>query len=147
MAKKPYQPTKREMKALDTTVQEAVFQAELLALVVEHPHTPKHIDDLIRFLMIGAAEKLLARLKNSGVNGQLVRDVYPHAFLAAAEMNDGFQTVLQEVEASAARVIKSIQAHADRSEMAPRKYHPHAELIPSHRQKLMGHLSGKIARQ
>jgi hypothetical protein len=143
MAKKPYIPTKRELKACDEVTREAVFQAEFFALIVEHPHTPKHINGSIRFVMIAAAEKLLARLKDEGINGQICRDVFPHAFLCAPEMMNAFQIIMDEVNTDAARVIDSIQTHALRGEVPPRMFHPHAEFIPRHRVDLVGALKKK----
>lgn len=143
MARKQITPTKKERKVFEAVAEEAVFEAEFLALVMEHPHTPDQIKGAIRFLMIGAFDKLGTLMREKNPDGQMVRDIYPHACFAERGFYATFQIILKDLEETAPRVINSIQNHADRGEMPPRYPHPLTSLVPNCRLTLTDALKAK----
>jgi hypothetical protein len=141
MARKQLTPTKREQKDYDKFAGEAIFEAEFLALVMEHPHTPNEIIGGIRFLLIGACRKLLKNLEEYNGDGQMVRDIMPHAYLVEPGFFEAFRITLKEVEKVAPRVVASIQKNADAGRIPPRYPHPLKEYFQNHRETFV--MAGK----
>lgn len=133
MARKQLTPTRKELRAYDKLAKEATFEAEFLALLMEHPHTPNELVGTVRFILIGALEKLLDHMKEHNGDGQMVRDIFPHAALLEPGFFAAFKMVLDEAEARAPRVVNSIQKHADRGHVPPRYQHPLKEFFKKHR--------------
>jgi hypothetical protein len=136
MARKQLTPTKKETKGYDKFADEAVFEAEFLALVVEHPHTPNRIRGALRFVLIAALNVLLERLKHYDGDGQMFRDIFPHACVYETEvMVKSYRFILElmEKEPGTKRVLDSITNHTTSGHVPPRYPHPVKELFQKYR--------------
>lgn len=132
MARKRLTPTKRETKDYDKFAGEAVFEAEFLALVMEHPHTPNHIRAALRFALIAALHILLKRLESYEGDGQMWRDIYPHARVyESAAMFKTYRFILNQMEKEPGtrRVLDSLQNNTTDGRVPPRDPHPLKELF------------------
>jgi hypothetical protein len=138
MARKQLKPTRSEEKGYDKFAQEAVFEAEFLALVMEHPHTPNDIRGTLRFMLIAALNILLERLKHYDGDGQMLRDIWPHACVYETEgIVKSYQFVLQtmEKEPGTKRVLDSIQNSTLAGQIPPRYPHPLKEHFQEYRKR------------
>lgn len=133
MARKQLTPTRKEKRDYDKFAREATFEAEFLALLIEHPHTPSELVGSVRFILIAALDKLREQLNDYNGDGQMVRDIFPHALLVEPGFAGAFHLILKEAEKKAPRVINSIQAHSDKGEVPPRYPHPLKEYFRKHR--------------
>ncbi|MDQ3744530.1 MAG: hypothetical protein M3444_09120 [Acidobacteriota bacterium] len=136
MARKQVKPTGREEKDYDEFAQEAVFEAEFLALVMEHPHTPNHIRGALRFMLIAALNVLLERLKHYDGDGQMFRDIWPHACVYETEaMVKSYRFILDlmEKESGTKRVLDSIENNTCAGQIPPRYPHPLKEHFQEYR--------------
>jgi hypothetical protein len=132
MARKKLKPTKKEAKGYDEFAGNAVFEAELLALVMEHPHTPNHIRAALRFVLIAMLTILLKRLKEYDGDGQMFRDIYPHARVYETEAAfKSYRFIIEEMEKEPGtkRVLDSITNHTTSGHVPPRYPHPVKELF------------------
>jgi hypothetical protein len=137
MARKRLKPSKGEERSYDEFAKEVVFEAEFLALVMEHPHTPNHIRVTLRFMQIAALNVLLERLKHYDGDGQILRDVWPHACVYEPEgMSKSFRFVLEEMEKEPGtkRVLDSIQNNTSGGQIPPRQPHPLKEHFQEYRE-------------
>jgi hypothetical protein len=136
MARKQIHPTRKELRGYDKFGSEAVFEAEFLALIMEHPHTPNHVRGTLRFLLKGMLQILLNRLDEYDGDGQMIRDIYPHARLYATEaMFKSYRFVLDhmEKEPGTKRVLNSIENCTCAGHIPPRYPHPLKEFFQKYR--------------
>lgn len=131
MARKKLTPTEQDAQTFDEVAEEIVFESEFLALATEHPHTTNEIQGAVKLTMLAALDKIRDRLKQQNPDGHMVRDILPHAIYIEPGLAGTFRYVLDEMPKSkgGARVLDSIQKHADRGEVPPRYPHPAKEYM------------------
>lgn len=139
MARKTLTPSKKEARGFDRAAKEIVFESEFLALAVEHPHTTNEIKGVVNLLMMGALDKIRDYLTKQNADGHMVRDILPHAIYVHTDFMNAFKFILDEMPKSkgGARVLDSIQKHADRDEVPPRYAHPAKEYMQRWRGRWM----------
>jgi hypothetical protein len=136
MAKKQLKPTKKEAKGYDEFAGNAVFEAEFLALIMEHPHTPNHFRVVLRVILMALCKMLLKRLDDYDGDGQMFRDLYPHARLYEPEATfKAYRFILDEMEKEPGtkRVLDSLTNHTTSGHVPPRYPHPVKELFQKYR--------------
>jgi hypothetical protein len=136
----------RKKKKDNTTslAQDAVFEAELYAQVLEHPECTPDLKVYIRVLLWGACKhltELLGDPKRNYVDAELVRDIWPYARLLCKQIDGNYLVgeMLKTIAESAPTVLLDIQSCANVGKRSPKIKRKPDDLIAMMKAKQRGY--------
>jgi hypothetical protein len=108
---------KKRRPITDREIRAAVLEAQFIALVIEHPQTPAHILETVKYMVLGACEGIAKYLKDHNPDAQMAHDIYPYGRAAlGVPMKKCFKIFMEQVKSDAPNVLLSIMESLPKSE-------------------------------